>query len=134
MPRLTPSLLACLAIAAGGFVAGCGSDDDESAGTSSPPAASTPEATSSSGGEVKVTMKDIEYVPAAITAKVGQKIVWENTDGEIPHTVTATDGAEFDSGNMTSGETFEYTPTKAGKIAYACTIHPNQRGSVTVED
>ena len=127
MPRLTPSLLACLAIAAGGLVAGCGSDDDESAGTSSPPA------DTSSGGEVKITMKDIKYVPAAITAKVGQKIVWENTDGEIPHTVTATDGADFDSGNMTSGETFEYTPTKAGKIAYMCTIHPNQKGSVTVE-
>jgi len=137
MPRRTPSLLACLAIAAGGLIAGCGSDDDEGAGTSSPPPASAPEATGpdtgSTGGEVKVTMKDIEYVPKAITAKVGQKIVWENTDGEIPHTVTATDGADFDSGNMTSGETFEYTPTKAGKIDYVCTIHANQKGSVTVQ-
>ena len=27
--------------------------------------------------------------PADITAKVGQKIVWTNTDGQIPHTVTS---------------------------------------------
>ncbi len=77
-------------------------------------------------------MKDIEYVPKAVTAKVGQKIVWENTDGQIPHTVTATDGADFDSGNMAGGDTFDYTPTKAGTISYVCEIHPNQKGTITV--
>ena len=77
-------------------------------------------------------MKNIQYVPAAITAKVGQKIVWTNTDGQIPHTVTAKDGADFDSGTLQPGSTFEYTPKKAGKISYVCEIHPNQKGTITV--
>ena len=132
MTRLPLALLACLALA-GGAVAGCGSDDDDT--TSTPAAAPPPPppaAASSSGGELKITMENIKYVPAQATAKVDQKIVWENTDGQIPHTVTATDGADFDSGNMSPGDTFEYTPTEAGTISYFCEIHPNQKGTIEV--
>jgi plastocyanin len=134
MPRLPLTLLACLALAAGGSIAGCGSDDKSSDSSTPPPAAAPPPAASAkeSGDDVKVTMKDIKFVPEAITAKVGQRIVWENTDGQTPHTVTATDGAKFDSGKMDGGATFEYTPTKAGKIDYVCTIHQGQNGTITV--
>jgi len=130
MPRLPVTVFACLALAAGGAVAGCGDDDDKD--TASTPAAPPAAAEPSSSGDVKVTMKDIKFVPEAITAKVDQKIVWENTDGDIPHNVTATDGADFKSDTMNSGDTFDYTPTKAGKIAYVCTIHSGQNGSITV--
>jgi plastocyanin len=135
MPRRPVTLFACLALAAGGALAGCGSNDNsDSSGSSSPPpaAAPPPAASASSGKEVKVTMKNIKFVPAAITAKVGQKIVWTNTDGQTPHTVTATGGANFDSGTLPAGKTFEYTPTKAGKIDYVCTIHQGQSGTITV--
>ena len=129
MPRPPVTIFACLALAAGGVLTGCGDDETDTASTpAAPPAAAEP----SASGEVKVTMENIKFVPEAITAKVGQKIVWVNTDGDIPHTVTATDGADFDSGNMKAGDTFDYTPTKAGKIAYVCTIHTGQNGSITV--
>jgi len=137
MHRLPLTLLACLSLAAGGLIAGCGDDDEGSSGSSAPPPAAAPPppaASAASGDEVKITMKDIKYVPAAATAKVGQKIVWENTDGQIPHTVTATDGADFDSGRMTAGATYEYIPKEAGTIAYFCEIHPNQKGEVAVEE
>jgi plastocyanin len=135
MPRLPLTLLACLALAVGGALAGCGDDGDDSS-SSPPPAAAPPPppASAASGDEVKVTMKNLKYVPDKITAKVGQKIVWENTDGDIPHTVTASDGADFDSGNLTAGDTFSYTPTEAGTIAYFCKIHSNQKGTITVEE
>jgi len=129
MPRLPATALACLALAAGGALAGCGDDDKDTATEAAPPAA----AAAKPGQEVKVTMKDIKYVPEAVTAKAGQKIVWENTDAP-PHTVTATSGATFDSGNMAPGDTFDYTPSKPGKIAYFCEIHPNQKGSITVTE
>jgi plastocyanin len=74
---------------------------------------------------------NIKFVPHDITAKVGQKIMWTNDD-QIAHTVTATSGATFDSGNVNGGATFEFTPTKAGTIAYVCTIHPGQSGTITV--
>ncbi|MGI8728459.1 MAG: cupredoxin domain-containing protein [Solirubrobacteraceae bacterium] len=135
MPRLPVTVLACLALAGGTALAGCGSDDsDDAAGA---PAAETaaPQQDSSSqasGDVVEVNMKDIEFVPENVTAKVGQKIVWTNTDGQIPHTVTSSDGADFDSGNMDGGDTFDYTPTKAGTINYICTIHSGQTGSIEV--
>ena len=129
MPRLPAAALACLALAAGGALAGCGSNDSKD--TSSTQAAPPATAAAKPGQEVKVTMKNIKFVPEAITAKVGQKIVWENTDTP-PHTVTASSGAKFDSGNMAPGDTFDYTPTKAGTISYFCQIHSGQKGTITV--
>lgn len=132
MPRLPVTFLACLTLAGGGALAGCGSSND-TASTSTPAGNTAPQASAAtSGNTVNVTMKDIKFVPASITAKVGQKIVWTNTDGQIPHTVTATNGAKFDSGTLQPGKTFDYTPTKAGKIDYVCTIHPGQTGTITV--
>ena len=137
MPRLPATLLTCLALATGGAIAGCGSDNNDTASTSTPPppAATTAQATTpaaSSGDVVKVDMKDIKFVPADITVKVGQKIEWTNTDTP-PHTVTSTtDSAKFDSGTMQPGAKFDYTPTKAGKIDYVCTIHSGQTGTITV--
>ncbi len=134
MPRLPATVLACLALAAGGFVAGCG--DDETDTTSTPAAAPTPEPSASAAGDVvKVGMKDIKFVPADVTAKVGQKVEWTNTDGQTPHNVTSTtDGVDFKSDNMENGDTFDYTPTKAGKIDYVCTIHSGQNGTITVTE
>ena len=76
-------------------------------------------------------MKDIKFVPPEITAKVGQKIVWTNNEN-VPHNVTATNGADFESDTLNEGETFEFTPKNAGKIDYVCTIHQGQDGTITV--
>lgn len=134
MPRLPVTAFACLALVAGSAaVAGCGSNDKKTAST---PAKSTavaaPKAKAASGDVVDVTMKNIKFVPQDVTVKVGQKILWTNNDGQIPHTVTATKGAIFDSGNVDGGGTFDYTPTKVGRIDYVCTIHSGQTGSITV--
>jgi plastocyanin len=131
MPRL-PAILACLALAAG-VVAGCGDNGDTASTTPAPPPPPPAASSASSGDVVNVTMKNIKFVPAAVTAKVGQKIEWKNTDGNIPHTVTSTtDGVKFDSGTLQPGSTFDFTPTKAGKIDYVCTIHSGQTGTITV--
>ena len=117
------------------WIAGCGDDNNDSSSTPAVPPAATPQTatTAASGDVVKVTMKDIKFVPADITVKVGQEIEWTNTDGQIPHTVTSTTKkAQFDSGNLEPGATFTYTPTVAGTIDYVCTIHSGQTGKITV--
>lgn len=140
MPRLPVTVLACLVLAAGGAaVAGCGSSSKKS--TSSTPAATPPPAattatTTPAGGStsasvVQVSMKNIQFMPHDITVKVGQKIHWTNND-QVAHTVTATSGAKFDSGDVNGGGTYDYTPTKAGVIQYVCTIHAGQTGTITV--
>ena len=57
---------------------------------------------------ISVDVKDNLFAPATIRAKVGQKITW-NLRGQIAHTVTASDGAKFDSGPLSPGQSFSYT-------------------------
>jgi plastocyanin len=140
MPRLTPIAVACAALALGA----CGKDDESETGrdaggsgatvTTNP----TPEAATSTQSEaaesndtVTISMKDIKFVPREAEVKVGQKVTWTNDD-KPPHNVTARSGAKFASEAMNPGDTFDYTPTKAGTIDYVCTIHPGQDGKLIV--
>ena len=132
MRRLLPVfalLIAALALA----VAGCGSDDDDG-GDSGGGTTTEQQQQGGGGGAALVDMKNIEYVPKAITVKAGQKIDWTNGDS-VAHTVTSEDGApeKFDSGTMEPGDKFSYTPKAAGTIPYFCVIHPNQKGTITVQ-
>ena len=118
--------LALIAAVAALVVAGCGGSDTKSSSATKPAAAPA-----AAGGGVAVSMKNIKYVPMAITVKAGQKITWTNDD-PVAHTVTAKSGASFDSGTINSGGTFAFTPKKAGTINYVCIIHPGQTGTITV--
>ena len=84
------------------------------------------------GDTVQVAMKDILFVPEKITARVGQTVVWTNQD-DVEHDVTAKTGADFESKALSKGDTYEAKLTKAGSIDYLCTIHPSQRGQITVD-
>jgi plastocyanin len=137
MPRL---IIAATCAALAFALAACGDDNNDS---SSPAAAKpAPAATattgtaggtdgSAAGAVVNVSMEDIKFVPDKIAARVGQKIHWTNDDAPA-HNVTATDGADFASDTLNHGDTFDYTPTKAGVIKYVCTIHPGQDGEIRV--
>ena len=102
-------------------LAGCGGEEEQPA----PGAAS---------GGVTIDMKDIKYVPAEATVPVGSTVTWTNSDA-VAHTVTKESGPgeDFDSGTIAAGKTFEQTFEETGEIAYVCTIHPNQTGTLTVE-
>jgi plastocyanin len=124
MRRILLALCAVVALAA----AGCGGNDDNggsSSGSTSAPAAS------SSGG-VAIKMQNIAFAPKAVTVKVGQKVTWTNDDS-TDHNVTADSGADFKSDDFGNGATFEFTPDKAGKIAYECTLHPGMKATITVQ-
>ena len=71
-----------------------------------------------------------QFAPAKVTASVGQTIRWTNSDA-IAHTVTATDGAGFDSGRSRAAASSAYTTRKAGRISYLCEFHPGMTGTIT---
>jgi plastocyanin len=143
MPRLPTIAVACTALALA--LGACGDDKKNQTGRAAgehpatvatnpnpqAPQTSTQGAGQKSNDVVSVGMKDIKFVPESITAKVGQKIVWTNNE-EVPHNVTAEEGADFESDTLQKDQTFEYTPTKAGTIEYVCTIHSGQNGQITV--
>ena len=81
-------------------------------------------------------MEGIQFDPAELTVKVGDTVKWTNNES-VPHDVTKEDGpgADFSSGkgNMQQGDTYEQAFKEAGTVNYVCTVHPNMKGTVTVE-
>jgi len=129
------SVAACLALG-GALVAGCGSSSSSSKSSSNStpaaaPATSTPAAAPAAGGTVAVSMKNIQFVPTSVTAKVGQTVKWTNDDS-VDHNVIATSGETFKSNTFGQGATFSQKLTKAGTIKYVCTIHPGMEGTLVV--
>jgi plastocyanin len=80
---------------------------------------------------LRVSIKNIKFMPHDLVVRVGQKIRWANND-KVGHNVTATKGATFASDTLDTGDTFSYTPTKTGTINYVCTIHAGQDGKIIV--
>ena len=127
------SVAACLALG-GALVAGCGGSSSSSSKSSSSdsPAATTPAAAAGgAGGTVAVSMKNIQFAPKSVTAKVGQTIKWTNDDS-VDHNVTAKSGATFKSSTFGQGRPTRTRLTKAGTISYVCTIHPGMAGTIIV--
>jgi plastocyanin len=130
------SVAACLALG-GALVAGCGSSSSSSSNSSSSstpaaaPATSTPAAAPAAGAAVAVSMKNIQFAPKSVTAKVGQTVKWTNDDS-VDHNVTATSGETFKSSTFGQGATYSHKLTKAGTIKYVCTIHPGMEGTIIV--
>ena len=107
------------------LAAGCGGDDEASESTT------TPAAGSAAGN--RVVMKDIKFVPEAITVEAGTAITWTNEDSAPHDVVNAEDGQEPKSDLFGKGKSYEFTPSKPGTIKYVCTVHPGMEGTITVE-
>jgi plastocyanin len=84
-------------------------------------------------GAATVSMRDLKFHPETLKAKVGRPVTWRNDD-DVDHNVTATSGAKFHSKAFGKGKTYRFKPTKAGTIAYVCTLHPGMKGRLTVTD
>ncbi|MFJ1925598.1 cupredoxin domain-containing protein [Streptomyces sp. NPDC088131] len=127
-------------------LAGCSDSGGGGGGSSSAPATppslvpattAPPSASASSrppaGGAVKVSIKDFTFRPARQTVAPGTRITVTNDD-TTTHTMTATKGKAFDTGDIAPGKSATFTaPSKAGAYPYDCTIHPFMTGTLTVK-
>lgn len=104
-----------------GAVAACGSS---SSGGSAP--------VSASGSGNTVTIQGFAFHPASLTVKVGTKVTFTNEDGTI-HTATSNPSGVIDSGNLSKGQSYTVTFTKAGTYHYICSIHQNMTGTIIVQ-
>jgi plastocyanin len=78
-----------------------------------------------------VEIRGMEFHPAALTAGVGDTIVWINRD-IVPHSATASGQTGWDTGTLTQGQTGRYVANSKGVISYVCTLHPTMHGKLTV--
>ncbi len=96
-------------------------------------APSVPMTTPSVALSSAVAIQNFSFIPASLTVKTGTKVVWTNSDS-VSHTVTSDVGGILDSSTIAPGQSFSFTFTKSGSVAYHCAIHPGMKGTVTVEN
>ena len=92
---------------------------------------SAPCSVATSAGAVTAAVKDFEFDPATVTAKVGDTITWTN-NGAAQHTVTLDDQPSCDTGSITAGSTGSLKFTAAGTYAFHCKIHSSMKGTITI--
>jgi plastocyanin len=112
-------------LAASSLAAGCGATAYGS--TTHAPAAQAAAARHAA----TVKLANFAFKPGTIHVAPGQTIRFVNSDSAT-HTVTATKGAKFDSGNLKPGHAFSVKAGRAGTIRYVCLIHPGMKGTIKV--
>ena len=78
---------------------------------------------------VQVKVQNLAFMPAQVSAKVGDTIEWVNADF-IAHTATARDGA-WDV-MLPQNATQSVVLKAAGTIDYYCKFHSNMTAQITV--
>jgi len=77
-----------------------------------------------------VTMEGLQFSPATLTVRRGDRITWVNKD-LFPHTATGPKGT-FDSASIPAGGSWTFVAGEAGTFAYTCTFHPTMKATLTV--
>jgi plastocyanin len=84
---------------------------------------------SAQAATIQVTIDKLVFVPAEVTAKVGDTVEWVNKD-ILAHTATAAN----DDWNVAIApkQTARLVVKKPGTVDYFCKYHPNMKGRVVV--
>lgn len=78
---------------------------------------------------IQIVMQNLVFVPAEISAKVGDTIEWVNKDAFL-HSATARNG-DFDV-NLPPKKTVTSVLSKAGTVEYYCRYHPNMKAVLKI--
>ena len=79
----------------------------------------------------KIDIQATQCAPNPLTMYLGSKITWTNTDTDV-HSIVSDDATSFNSGNITAGGTYSFTPLTNSTYAYHCGIHPAVKGVIYV--
>jgi plastocyanin len=102
------------------------------AGLLGAPAAAQHGAAGPGVGAASVSIGFAAVSPDHVDVVAGETVTWTNDSARV-HTVTADDGS-FDSGRLTSSETFAHRFAATGEAPYHCSLHPFIQGVVGVHD
>ena len=79
---------------------------------------------------IQITIENMEFAPAEVSARVGDTIEWINKD-VLVHTATARNG-DFDVATPPK-KTVTSLLKKAGTVEYYCRYHPNMKAVLRIE-
>jgi plastocyanin len=82
-----------------------------------------------------VMIQNFQFNPQEIVVTKGATVTWINQDS-APHTTTADSNQSdsWDSGSLSTGQSYSRTFSTPGVYYYHCAIHPEMRGVVRVID
>ncbi|MEC3913216.1 cupredoxin domain-containing protein [Nocardia sp. CDC160] len=127
-----------VAVVAGALVVGgCASNGSNNAATSTTAAATSSAAatptTPAPAAAATVEVKDMKFSPADITIKAGDTVTWK-FDDRAPHAVQGIGDVALgiNSPIIHKGE-WSHTFTTPGVYRYLCPLHPEMKGTVTVQ-
>ncbi|HKA57154.1 MAG TPA: plastocyanin/azurin family copper-binding protein [Gemmatimonadales bacterium] len=85
-------------------------------------------------GHYVIAIRDLGFHPDSINVPAGATVTWVNCEpfGVEPHTTTS-DGAVWDSPDLSIGTRFSHTFPVPGAFPYHCTPHPFMLGKVIVQ-
>jgi len=83
--------------------------------------------------DIIVDQKEKTFIPHKVSAKVGDRIVFKNSDGFAHNAFSDADGNEFDIGMQKPGEDIAVELLHPGIVEVECAIHPNMHLTITVE-
>jgi plastocyanin len=91
-----------------------------------------PLSSGSTTATVQVSITRVGFVPATVTVRTGDTVVWTNADTRNRQVVS--EAAGFASPVLRPTETFSFTFNRAGRFRYSDPlVSPRQRGTVVVE-
>jgi plastocyanin len=80
---------------------------------------------------VTLEIKSWGFNPDRITLMKGSTATWENKDGAT-HTVTS--AGNFDSGDITAGNSWTHTFNTVGTFEYSCKYHSSMKATVVITE
>jgi plastocyanin len=84
--------------------------------------------------EVVVKQQDKKFDPGAVSAAVGDTIVFTNED-KVAHNVMVASGPnKFNLGSVKPGAKAQTTLQAAGEVEVRCAIHPKMKLTLTVTE
>jgi plastocyanin len=84
---------------------------------------------SAHAAEIQITMENLVFSPANVSAKVGDTISWVNKDVFV-HSATARNG-DWDV-TIPAKKTVPLVLSKSGQIEYYCRFHPNMKAIISI--
>lgn len=76
-----------------------------------------------------ISIINFAFSPASLTTNTGDTVTWVNQDS-VAHRVV---GPAFDSGVLSTGQSYRFTFNQSGTFNYNCSIHPSMQGVVIVQ-
>jgi len=77
-----------------------------------------------------VAIQNSAFNPVTLNVQVGTTVTWINRDPHPQDVVS--DSGLFTSGNLTNGQSYNYTFNQTGSYSYHSSIHKSMNGTIVV--